>query len=520
MFPFTVNDLNKIDSTDILESTKWPISWHHYLSLESKTLKIFDDEIFCNNSFSTNLSINYKLYIEAMNVFFFLIFKDWFKNNNIPTMTTSNHLLLGQTNFEYNNRLNIQLQKFKSSNSASNYIRRIRIACLSNSFQLKSIIKKHTGYITNLSAGDFTYEYVKHINEGINPLLLEDWFSNQSLISYNQKLNISAYVDSLIGKLLELIDCYELKNSDINIGREYLREIYFTNFLYTDQCLNANRLRNQLKIKKSNLFLASNNNFFTRLLASLFLLDDNKVYTFSHGEPILYNWTKLRWMELDLATDYIEYSQGLTDILNKKKYLNIFNQKVAIKSGGFTKFQKDKKIFSKNINVTRIENVMVIGNTFHDINLSSVTPYHCSYHITLELKIFKAIISSGLNITYKAHPGSKFINYKLFERLNVKIERSKLELIIGNYDAIIFYYTKTTTFGLALCTKIPIIIYDLGLEDINADIKRDLEKRCVIIPSHTNDNNIYKIDILNQSVLSEAIEKSSSTIFFDKYLNN
>ena len=71
MFPFTVNDLNKIDSTDILESTKWPISWHHYLSLESKTLKIFDDEIFCNNSFSTNLSINYKLYIEAMNVFFF-----------------------------------------------------------------------------------------------------------------------------------------------------------------------------------------------------------------------------------------------------------------------------------------------------------------------------------------------------------------------------------------------------------------------------------------------------------------
>jgi hypothetical protein len=105
-----------------------------------------------------------------------------------------------------------------------------------------------------------------------------------------------------------------------------------------------------------------------------------------------------------------------------------------------------------------------------------------------------------------------------FFGINVQTVSERLEKVMNYADAFLFYHSRTTTFGHALCTNKPIIYINGGWEVWLPEIYELIVKRCFIVSAHFDERNRL---IINEKELICALGRKPSepdTEFIERYM--
>ena len=243
-----------------------------------------------------------------------------------------------------------------------------------------------------------------------------------------------------------------------------------------------------------------------------------KVHGFSHGEPIVYDWDKISWMELSLNDYYYEYTTKIAEELSFEIIKNPppNNNKYELKSFNTAIFKnRSLKNYKKKIKI-----IMILGNSYQDIGYSAVTSILSSIQLHLEYSLAKIVLENNYDVVYKPHPGLYFANKEItFMPKEVEIVYDPFENIMDKADAFLFYYTRTTVFGPALCTNKQIIFIDGGWEIINKNMLKLLEKRCRFVSAKFDKRNVLEVNKKELENALALIEAEIDTLFYEKYLN-
>ena len=204
-----------------------------------------------------------------------------------------------------------------------------------------------------------------------------------------------------------------------------------------------------------------------------------QVSVFTHGEPIIYDWDKISWMELTLSNNYYEYSKSLANSLkNANEKQNLLNSNCQIKSFDTKQFIEIRK---NNNNVDNINpnSVMFLANEYvRDGQLSQVSSFTNIIQYEFELKILKFLSTIFKRVYYKRHPGGVFSEKKInFFPENIIIINEPYESVQNLSQTIIFGHSKTTAIGHALSTKKNIILFTGSWEVFEENVFKSLNKQ-------------------------------------------
>ncbi|HEC65179.1 MAG TPA: hypothetical protein ENI23_07795 [bacterium] len=125
--------------------------------------------------------------------------------------------------------------------------------------------------------------------------------------------------------------------------------------------------------------------------------------------------------------------------------------------------------------------------------------------IDLELRIVNILKKAGYKVIYKNHPDGNLSDSIIdFFGSNVQTVSERLEEVMSHADAFLFYHSRSTTFGQALCTNKPIIYINGGWEDWLPEIYELIVKRCCIVSAHFDERNRL---IINEEELLDALAR-------------
>ena len=305
----------------------------------------------------------------------------------------------------------------------------------------------------------------------------------------NYKIHIIELKHSkiFIKNLNDQIEC--INRFLINLIKD---DLSFLNYLNLDQIVEKH-IRGNCSDNKENIFkkkdikgkiiLGQMNEFRSRVIA--FTHQNSKIYTILHGEGFgildepLFGKTLSKY----LADYVIGYNNFFLNFKNDFKYtineidayLNTSSDKI------YKNFQKYHMGCSKkNIDFcyipTSFSSYYARYGPYRDISDKEYSDWHIYLNQLFEN-----------NLIFKYHPKEKlyFENNK-FKKIDEKIDIFDLNKSI---DVFVFDYISTA-FYYACSTNKPVILFDLGIRNINSVMKKKLEERVILFDLHKNNINL------------------------------
>jgi len=522
-FPLTIGGIHQLDIKEWQKDFCWPLSWPQFLKLEVKVTNVMDSYIrkYKGHFLSDLISINYKCYIDCVNLIHELVVLKDLKRKQIEP------LLVGSERYRQlveNGVPSVALVAVPSTGKKFWFERKIKNLKIARRLFGKRILLsflKPKIYVTDASLSDFTISHLRKSFPGrVKALCFDEWTRDQVRVSEDGKQEICDFCEDFINEIGMIARAYDLHLTEQQ--SDFLREN--TERLFLNSYELVLRADGFLKKKKPvSLFIGSNNNTLSRILSVAVRKNGGKVTAFSHGEPLAYNWKKIAWMELALADEYVEYSPALAETLaeSSKFYPPANGNQSTIIGGGFKLLKSIREREKQKNPPEKIETVMLIGNAYRETGLSCVTSFPAPVQFDLERRIIELLRQFGYKVVYKKHPGGLLGKKELdFKIPNLEIISDSFEENLDKADAYFFYYTRTSTFGPALCTNKPIFVLDGGWEEIPEKMKRLLHSRCVFMEASFNERNLIELDEEDFQDLDRHLAKSLNTDFLDTFILN
>lgn len=136
-----------------------------------------------------------------------------------------------------------------------------------------------------------------------------------------------------------------------------------------------------------------------------------------------------------------------------------------------------------------VRRVMVMGYPLVPQRFPLQGGMYCPLQLDLQMRIIELLLSSAFEALYKAHPDVKGAGNTAFSDLGAEIVTKPFEQVWSEADTLIFTYPSTSTFGYALCTNRPIILFDVEGTAWNPEPLALLRNRCTLIPARFDERN-------------------------------
>ena len=512
--PSDIEGVKLKDLDEWFQDFNWPLNWNELIQIEDKVKNVLNKKIETEDKYYEIILISYKIFIEYSNFIYALLIIE--KGNNLKFSKTNEYFY----NIKENQVPQIPIISFPELKKSSTYLRKkyrtYKKILQDNKFNIfKPFLKKTYFFVESRSP--HTINFLKKKKKFISPISFFDIYDDSNVVelSDNDKNNLDE-ISRLIVEDLKIV----IKEYDISFTEKqnnYLRGVTYDVFYKSLQALNSVKVG--LKKKRIELYMGSNNSFLSRIMSVAIRNNGGKIHGFSHGEPLIYNWDKISWMELSLNTNYYEYTEKLSEELKKVHAGNFqYRNQVKIESFNsdvFTKFHEQAT--NRSINDS-CKKVMLIGNAYRETGMTSVTSPPGVIQLQIEMEIINKLKEIGYSVLYKKHPGGYFENRKLPFSEYVEIIDAPFEATYQSADVLIFYYTRTTTFGYALSSDKHVVVIDSGIEEIKEETLKLIEKQCSYFKANYNNSNKFCIE---EKKLKEALEiKKTNKVYYKEYLSS
>ena len=515
---YTDADLESLKSIDLdvwFQDFNWPLNWNELIQIEDKVKNILNERIKTEDKYYEIILIAYKVFIEYSNFIYALIVIE--KGHNINVSEANEYFY----NIKENQIPNKPIIVFPKLNNDSSFLKKkartYKKLLLENKLNIFNVFSDRKYFFVE-SRSPHTISFLKKQKKGvIYPLSFFDFYKEENLknLGDDEKNDLQELSKIIVEDLESVAKEYEISFTKKQI--EYLKSSTFDVFYKSLQSLEA--VKFGLKKKKIALYMGSNNSFLSRIMSVAIRNNNGEVYGFSHGEPLVYNWDKISWMELSLNTTYYEYSEKLSEEL-KVVHANNFQYRNQVRiesfnSDEFTKFRNHE--ITQNFR-TSCKIVMLIGNAYRETGMTSVTSPSGVVQLQIEIEIIKKLQGLGHTVVYKKHPGGYFANRQLPFNESVEIISTPFETSYQMADVLIFYYTRTTTFGYALASNKKVVIIDSGIEDIKEEALELIQKQCSYLKAKYNEDNKFYIE--REQLKNALNQKKGNDSYYMEYLIN
>ena len=517
-------DITSILKDDILTMSKknvTPVSWSEFINIESEVkilLNSIINENINNKPISDLLLINYKVFIELSNLIFNQIA---ICQSNLDVVYDSESIYykgFDQQGIPGRSIINsVDIVKPKLKKRIKNKLKWIKLFLKLNKLTDIFYFSK-IDYMLFESDSQYTLEHLKNRNSLKIPINLTQIINRKEgkrKVS-EEDMNYSNFLTKLIkNRFNELLTKYHIDQSDeMSIYIERFLKAVFENSLFYSGIFDE-----YLKNKKPlNLFIGSNNNMLLRSFSVLVRKYGGRVSAFTHGEPLVYDWDKITWMELTLADEYFDYTPGLSNSLKKMIKLNppANNNKIKISSFNTSYF---KNTYENIKNTSSASNsVMFVTNEFvREGQLSQVSSFPNSIQFDFETRLMTHLSKKFDKVYYKKHPGGilKKEQTRFFPK-NVIIVDKPFETVLNLSNNIIFGHSRTTAIGSVLATNKKVVLFNGQWEKMESDIFETLKKQIFILKYSEVDHRLMiNFDDLDKILLSD---ESKDLSFYNNYL--
>ena len=513
-FPLDIKSVQAYGIKKWHKDFHWPIPFEQSLLMETQIKCAINELIGENkdNDISDLLLINYKIFIGYSNLLYRLWLMRELKQRNLspvysPESVSFKGILETAVSLE-------QVLKV-SSMSRPNIIKilRAKAGLLKRQLRLNTPIRYLLtslygndvlyGYVTNLN--DLGYDYIRTKLGGRVKLINNHSFRlscRPEAVSKNAEQHIRKTTEKLIDKIKQIAIRRDIQLTERQ--KNYLFDI--TVMALTKTKINLDALNNCIpKAKHINLLTGANGTHFSRTLSVAIRNNGGSVTTFQHGEPLIYNWDKYDWLEFSLADNFFAYTENLASALKTldSRYKSLAGNSTEIHGVETNMFYDIRQKESKKPIPNKIERVMIVPQAFsRDNQVAQGFTFPALVQFDWELRIINALKKAGCKVLYKKHPHGTFINQPIDFIEDAQIIYEPFEKVMDYADAFLFYHTRSTAFGPALCTNKPIIYIDGGWEKMPEEIRTPLSKRCHIIKGHFDERNRL---IFDESELLKAL---------------
>ena len=472
--PIDIESILEYGKDKWFEEFDWPISWQEFLDIEDSCKKVLNNHIDKYPEYADIILINYKVFIEYSNLIYALFV---LKNSKYEPMISKENTYFHR--LFHNGVPDKPLINFPSLTSKKHIIFLKKVKFFFTWNNIRTLFKKKYKKIFLESYNRLGLKFLTEKGYNVKAISFFDFYDKHDRdIGEEEKNRLNDIISSIIDGIINIGDDYQIQISDVQ--REFLHNTTFN--LFSESFKVLKQVEKRMKHEKIELYIGANNNCFSRIMSVAIRRNGGKIYGFTHGEPMIYNWDKISWMELSLNDYYYEYTDLLKTELKKttKEYPPLNNNECKIKSMELSGFDK---MFNKNEHVINKENkkVMLIGNFFREQSYSAVTAIFAPLQLFTELSIIMDLKNDGYEVIYKIHPEHPDLSKVIMAFPdNVEIESERFEKVIDSVDAFVFYYTGTSTFGPALLSKKRVIYMNKNISNITELLLTKLGEKITI----------------------------------------
>ena len=334
--------------------------------------------------------------------------------------------------------------------------------------------------------------------------------------------SIDSNIKNSEGKIIDFINSFFLEYQ--KLSNEYFKlELDFS--LFKDLWLKRlNEIKHFKKNFKKNTVLGSDSVYFGncenqyhRILSLVLKHNMIKTYSFDHGYD---NYIKRKPTNYWFKSNYsfqVSLNKSSSDFLikdinsNSPYPKNFIPNFLTFKNNVY--ISKKEKLTSKK-KIKNIKTVMLLG--FPMGSQKHLTEIGCFwyYKLLLEIKILKSLKKANYKVIYKIHP-DKTGWESIISNYCDEIRYKKFEEKTDDVDLFIFTYTSNSCFTPALCSNIPILLFDTNLDPFNEIQTVAFNKRCKVLNIKFNkkgyifdENNLYdSIENIDTEINNEYFEK-------------
>lgn len=317
---------------------------------------------------------------------------------------------------------------------------------------------------------------------------------------------IGAVTRKVVDEVLSVyISCGDLQVDDL--VKAFLTKVT-GNYLGVAASLRSHLQRLPSRILPSTVYAGTGKHFGTRLIGSVLQERGGELVCTEHGEGHgIYADTEEGYGELGLVNRYITYTeamaQGYRDGWPKMIHLqDTIPQIGSSPVGGGLQFRTIYERFRSVPPPRKVKTVLYVAGGFRN----DFTHIECRLPDMIYLEwqkfLFTTLRKGGYDVLCKYHPQT-ILKDRAFEPFR------DVTYLYGNFiehleiaDLIIFDYSQSTAFAIALCTNLPVILVHNGFPLIQEKAKNLMLERCAIIKGFFDDRNRFRIP---KELLWEAI---------------
>ncbi|MCH7964142.1 MAG: hypothetical protein IH852_09410 [Bacteroidetes bacterium] len=518
-FPLDIPSVLDSGIEDWFNDLDWPYPWLDFLNVEQDIMNVFNNLIYQNrNSYLGDLLlVNYYTYLDLITLIHTLkIIYEAKKNGYNLKYADDSKYFKSLVNNEIPDNLIISIPNLQPK-SWKDIIRKMKFILKNNNISTLFFSRKKC-YVLHQSYNVFALSYLQRAKKcKIFPLDIRSFYK-ESIIenrecTISERKEIRNLAITLIDEISEIVEHKYFIVIPKNI-LDYTKERLISNFSKTNLIYKI--LLDKLKPHAPiNLFLGANKNVYTRMFTLAIRKNGGTVNSFMHGNPLIHELDWISWLELPFADYFYAFNENAAKAFydTSLRFSAPNGNRCEFKSANVNHFQK----YINNSTSPNIKNIMLVPSPYTQENHALPQYFPNLIRLHFEYMIIDKLVKHGYKVLYQKHPGDYFKNKKMDFFSKAEVLYSTFEESMHRADAFIFYHTRTSTFGPALCTTKPVIWLDGGWEPINPKVRKLLEKRCCIIKLALNDKHLYDIDI---SLINDALtsDKKYNKEFVETYL--
>lgn len=296
------------------------------------------------------------------------------------------------------------------------------------------------------------------------------------------------WVDNILKSLLDELECREIGD----LSSKYLER--FAKNLAGEVEIYSDGLR-KMKSLPCEYWTGSGGPTSTRLIAHEILRRGGKVIRFDHGGNSLYENRNhaFVWRECSLSTGYVVSSGSLADRMRER-----WNTDCE-----FVETRGKPMLTQRSPGFKDLEKFLYVPNI-----LKGNRPYSFAFPTDEQSVRFSHRFSSVLGELFPGKPIDIQPHPEGFAHpLNSGVT-GYFEERLSEGTVLIFEYVCTTTFSVALCSDLPIVLIDSGDFGIADDVMELYERRCAFLPGEWLNGVEFSVEkTMIANVVEDAIEK-------------
>lgn len=324
--------------------------------------------------------------------------------------------------------------------------------------------------------------------------------------------NFFAQLQKALPEATDFID--SSAKSDVKNSFIYGAKLFQCYTRYIDKQLPA--------IKGNKLLITHVGNEYYRLFGFAWKKMVGEVFTFAHGNNFI-NTYKPNPMffisNMGMSNNFVVSSEGEAKLIHETR--KNFTPPLAKDCNVVQLDSMNKSIYDRLQKelppVDAVKKVMLIGTPF--------TYHYPAYHpgsnvmplMHQEIRLLKLMKECDVERIYKAHPDTMSEIKGLFEPYTEHIETINFEKVMNTADCFVFTTHATTTFGYALLSNRPIILFYNPNYSWHPDVLELLKKRCYLIETTQLDNDQITFDQEQFKKLLKAPVKEPNYDVLEKY---